>query len=244
MQFRAACGFYSIEQAAPSPTQRSDAVPKKSDYLPSRRTFLATGITGAILGRAVSGGEKGPDGQCKLTGKDIEGPYYRAGAPFVNKLRREGDLKKVLLVSGRVEGMPGCVPLPGAVVDIWHADVFGHYDNEHGDPGAQKFVFRGKTKTDANGNYAFETVVPGAYAVGGGGHYRPAHIHYKISAPGYTAITTQLYFEGDKYLATDPNVTKERTRPLVSHADADELSKLGVSDAYFTCVFDIVLAKA
>jgi catechol 1,2-dioxygenase len=30
--------------------------------------------------------------------------------------------------------------------------------------------------------------------------FRPAHIHIKVSYPGFETLTTQLYFEGDPYL--------------------------------------------
>jgi protocatechuate 3,4-dioxygenase beta subunit len=33
--------------------------------------------------------------------------------------------------------------------------------------------------------------------------FRPAHIHFLISADGYEPLTTALYIEGDKYLDSD-----------------------------------------
>jgi len=33
--------------------------------------------------------------------------------------------------------------------------------------------------------------------------YRPAHIHFMISAPGYSTLVTHLFLAGDKYLESD-----------------------------------------
>jgi protocatechuate 3,4-dioxygenase beta subunit len=33
--------------------------------------------------------------------------------------------------------------------------------------------------------------------------FRPAHIHFMISAPGYRTLVTHLFFEGDQYLESD-----------------------------------------
>jgi catechol 1,2-dioxygenase len=45
--------------------------------------------------------------------------------------------------------------------------------------------------------------------------YRPAHIHLKLSAPGSKILTTQLYFDGDKWNAVDNAYRKSLTiRPV------------------------------
>ena len=85
-------------------------------------------------------------------------------------------------------------PLP-ALLDFWQADAKGEYD-ETG------FEFRGKVQAGADGAYKLETIEPGDYAIGPN-EYRCAHIHIKVSAPGFKLLTTQLYFNGDQYNATD-----------------------------------------
>ena len=64
------------------------------------------------------------------------------------------------------------------------------------------FLLRGTMYSDANGLYAFETIVPGPYL--NGNQYRPKHIHYKVTKPGFPDLITQLYFEGDPYIPADP----------------------------------------
>ncbi|HZF99553.1 MAG TPA: T9SS type A sorting domain-containing protein, partial [Chitinophagales bacterium] len=80
------------------------------------------------------------------------------------------------------------------IIDIWHANDAGQYDNTG-------FNLRGKTMTNAQGFYSFETVLPGKYL--NGGEYRPRHIHFKITPTGFPTLTTQLYFTGDTSIPSD-----------------------------------------
>ena len=64
------------------------------------------------------------------------------------------------------------------------------------------FKLRGFTITNDQGFYLFETIMPGKYL--NGGNFRPSHIHYKITPPGFPQLTTQLYFEGDDRIPEDP----------------------------------------
>jgi protocatechuate 3,4-dioxygenase beta subunit len=131
---------------------------------------------------------------CKLTESNIEGPYYKEGAPFKQVLREglkeEGER---LILSGKVLNVR-CEPVEGAVLDFWQADSNGNYDNEG-------FTLRGKVKTDKDGKYLLDTIIPKEY--GQGIAIRPSHIHVKVGIPGQSILTTQLYFEGDAYNESD-----------------------------------------
>ena len=83
------------------------------------------------------------------------------------------------------------------MVDVWQANPSGAYDNATPD-----FNYRGRQQTDATGNYSFTSVEPGWYL--NGSQYRPRHIHFRVTAPGYTELITQLYFQNDPYIAADP----------------------------------------
>lgn len=161
-----------------------------------------------------------------LTESNIEGPFYRKGAPFRAKLA-EGLKGDPIVISGRVL-TPDGTPLREAVVDIWHADPEGAYDNE-----SDKFLLRGKVRTDKDGLYRYETVMPGQYDLGES--KRPAHIHYKIGAEGAKNLTTQLYFEGDAFLERDPFVRKSL---IIGLKKKEEKGR----DPFQEGVFDIVLA--
>ena len=162
-----------------------------------------------------------------LTPDNIEGPYYRLGAPMRADLTDETTLGTRLVVRGRVTD-PGCKPVPRALLDVWQADREGRYDND-GHAG-QKLVLRGKLSTRDDGAFEFRTILPGRYL--NGRQYRPAHVHVKISAPGFATLTTQLYFEGDPYNSVDPFIKS----PLVM--------RLGDEGSGKATKFDFVLNSA
>lgn len=137
-------------------------------------------------------------GDCETT-TDILGPYYRPGAPMRSNLLMENYHGEILMLSGKVIGRNCNESLNSAEVEIWHCDENGVYDNE-----SEEFRYRGKVITEANGLYAFTTVIPIPYKTNPKSeNFRPAHIHMRISAPGYQDLITQIYFTGDPYLETD-----------------------------------------
>lgn len=171
----------------------------------------------------------GPEGQvvdaCIPTTTDILGPYYRAGAPFRSNLVVAGDTGTVLNYKGKVTDKD-CRPLANAIVDVWQANSDAEYDGTSAD-----FNYRGRFETGASGEYAFHSVKPGWYL--NGAQYRPAHIHFRVTKPGYTELITQLYFEGDPYIAADP---------WASDPAADRrIVPITVSGNEGTAVFDITL---
>lgn len=85
--------------------------------------------------------------------------------------------------------------LKNTYLTTWHADHAGAYDNEG-------YRLRGQVRTNEQGFYLFETIKPGKYR--NGNSFRPSHIHYKITPPGFETLTTQLYFAGDEDLERDP----------------------------------------
>ena len=88
-----------------------------------------------------------------------------------------------LVVSGRVLGAD-CRPVPNALLDFWHADESGDYDN-------RGFRYRGHQFADSEGRWRLETIVPAVYPG------RTRHIHVKVQPPGGRILTTQLYFPGE-----------------------------------------------
>lgn len=139
---------------------------------------------------------------CRRTPPQMEGPYYPVGdigrdADLVSLApgSAEADGQKIRIV-GRVQDVD-CRPIAGAHVEIWQACVTGKYDHPDdtsANPLDPAFQYWGRAVTDANGNYAFRTIVPGAY-LAAPGRYRPPHVHYKVKARGFRPLTTQLYFD-------------------------------------------------
>ncbi|MEZ0231168.1 MAG: carboxypeptidase regulatory-like domain-containing protein [Planctomycetota bacterium] len=173
---------------------------------PTRRQVMIGALGALVLGPRLFTRFSWAEDPDEPTADNIEGPFYKPDAPWRSKLR-VGDEGEALVVRGTVFG-PGKKPLEGAVVDVWHADAKGEYDNE-------KFAHRGRVKTDKEGRYSIETLVPGRYAIDDEGKkFRPSHIHYKVSCDGHKTLTTQLYFKGDPHLEKDPFMKKSLVREV------------------------------
>lgn len=139
------------------------------------------------------------------TEDNIEGPFYRPNAPWTLRLNAPQDKGESFVISGRVLSTDG-TPLAEAVLDIWQADAQGAYDIDHPRDRNNPNIplrFRGRIKTDARGNFRFESILPGQYEIGEN-KWRPKHVHFKVSATGHKLLTTQLYFEGDRFNTVDP----------------------------------------
>ncbi|MGY2934801.1 hydroxyquinol 1,2-dioxygenase [Bradyrhizobium sp. GM6.1] len=133
----------------------------------------------------------------KDNGADISGPM-------------EGD---PMLVTGSVSTVDGR-PLAGAVVDVWHSDDDGYYDVQQLDK-IGDLAMRARFHTDQNGRFNFWSIKPAAYpiphdgtvgdmlAVQGRHPWRPAHVHFMISAPGFEQLVTHVFVAGDQYLDSD-----------------------------------------
>ena len=146
----------------------------------------------------------------------IEGPFYIPDAPRFdgegNLPMRDDEPGTPLTFRGQVSSVDG-TPLPGAKVEIWHADAVGFYSQFA--PALPEWNLRGTVIADAEGRFAVHTVQPAPYQIphdgstgklieAAGWHaWRPAHLHLKVSADGHQLITTQLYFKGGDYIESD-----------------------------------------
>lgn len=219
-------------------TRREDSVISEQK---SRRHFLRFlgASSGALLlgglgcgGTARSNRGGSEAGSCELTGSDIRGPFHVEGAPERAILASEDEPGQRLVIEGTVYGPDCATPVAGAVLDVWHADAEGDY---HG--AGQDYRLRGQMMTDEDGRYRFETIRPGRYPLGGS--TRPAHIHMTITRPGFSPLTTQLYFKGDPFLA--PNDPCGSTCNSGDETLIIELQE--VDDDGLHGTFDIVLAS-
>ena len=120
----------------------------------------------------------------KLTERQTAGPYFKPSSPQRADLLEKGTAAPSLVVAGLVLSAQ-CRPVANALLDFWHADERGEYDN-------QGFRYRGHQFTDAQGRWRLETVFPAEYPG------RARHVHVNVQAPGKRILTTQLYFPGDK----------------------------------------------
>jgi protocatechuate 3,4-dioxygenase beta subunit len=167
------------------------------------RALLATASTLAAPAFLLAHG-RGAPGDCGPTTDDIPGPFYQPDAPLRVALAANDEPGTYLFMKGKVYARDCTTPIPGATVDVWHASDSGCYSDATScqGPHNDRYNLRGRMLSDAEGFYSYSTIIPGRYL--NGSTYRPSHIHYKVTPPGGVELVTQLYFEGDPYLATDP----------------------------------------
>jgi len=166
------------------------------------------------------------------TTTDILGPFYRPNAPFRKNLNPFGFAGSILDLSGTVLKDDGKTPAKKCLVEIWQNQQDGFYDNISDD-----FLYRASQKTRNNGRYHFITTLPVPEPVPEREKiFRPAHIHLRISSNGQQDLITQIYFQGDPYLAADPS-----TKSNLAVNRILEVKK--VDDTKNAVQFDIVLSK-
>ena len=147
--------------------------------------------------------------------RQSDGPFFKPKSPERGDLREPGAQARPAELSGFVLTR-SCRPLPGAVVDLWHADEKGEYDNIG-------FRYRGHIITGPDGAYRFRTIVPAVYTG------RTRHYHLKIQAPGSRLLTTQLYFPNEPANSRDGLFQRELVMRVADAGDG------------FTGWFDFVL---
>lgn len=164
---------------------------------------------------------------CVVRPEQTEGPY------FIDERLHRSDIRSDPTDGRILTGTPlalvlqvmrlnpgGCIPLPDALVDIWHCDAEGVYSDVK-DPGfntlGQKFL-RGQQVTNAQGEARFLTIYPGWYPI------RTVHIHFKVrtvaTAGKSFEFTSQLYFPDeltDRVHTALPYSSKGRRRVRNQH---------------------------
>ena len=123
------------------------------------------------------------------TPEQTEGPFFTPDSPERDSLLEPG-LEGTQLVLAGVVLATNCTPISGALLDFWHADAAGEYDNDG-------YRLRGHQFASTQGRYRLETIEPGLYTG------RTRHIHVKAQAPNGPVLTTQLYFPGEPGNAND-----------------------------------------
>ncbi len=154
-----------------------------------RRRFLAAAAAtplvvaagGLISTRTLAATPSCEDG---ATPRQTAGPFYKPQSPNRTSLIEAGMQGEKLNITGQILSTE-CQPIAGAVMDFWHCDENGNYDN-------RGFRFRGHQFSDAQGMFSLETMMPGIYPG------RTRHLHVIVQAPDSRPLVTQLYFPGEK----------------------------------------------
>lgn len=227
-------------------------VPRRSDSEPIDAIASSTSST-----TAPSVADAATLPTCVVRPEQTEGPY------FVDERLERSDIRSDPTDGSVTAGLPlqltfrisqvssaACVPLAGAMVDVWHCDAAGHYsdvtDRSFSTEG-QKFL-RGYQVTDDQGMAQFITIYPGWYPG------RTVHIHFKIRTDTASRqtyeFTSQLYFDdavSDRVYAQPPyNSREQRTQTnaddgIFRRGGEQLLLTLTETDAGYAATFDIGL---
>ena len=200
----------------------------------NRKDFLertALTIFGmSVLGTVVKASDGNYSGDCATT-SDILGPFYRPDAPLRSDLTHAALKGTRITIKGNVYAGDCKTPLKNAKVEIWHCDAEGNYDNESKD-----FNQRAQQMSKEDGNYSFLTIFPGKYL--NGETYRPAHVHFRVTAEGHQELISQLYFKGDPHIDSDKWASNKDAELRIKEIVPEEVNGS-------LCInFDIYLAYA
>lgn len=184
-----------------------------------------------------------PEGATENT---VLGPFYVEGAPIRamgENISLDGKGESCFF-TGKVLDTEG-KPIDKACLDVWSDNAEGFYDVQQ--PGIQpKWNNRGRFITGPDGAYCFVGIKPVSYPIPDDGPvgkmlaalgrhpYRPAHMHFKVYAPGYNEIITHT-FVGDDYYIGDDAVFGVKKTLVAPYETVDQATKwLSVFD--FTMV--------
>ncbi|HEX2528027.1 MAG TPA: intradiol ring-cleavage dioxygenase [Geminicoccus sp.] len=165
-----------------------------------RRLALAVPLAGLAAGtlrigqaKAALSSAQAQEAMCVLTPQSTEGPFF-FDPKLVRRTIADGCPGAPLRLVLRVVDAASCQPMPGARVDVWHADAQGRYsgyprqgDGRDIDTSGEQFL-RGTQFADASGALMFETIWPGWYPG------RATHIHFKLFLGERDVATGQIYF--------------------------------------------------
>jgi maleylacetate reductase len=188
------------------------------------------------------------------TESTVVGPFFTDDAPEVPL---GGDIAgaakgQPCYVSGTVRGTGG-EPVPGARIEVWESDEDGFYDVQYPDG---RTGGRGWLRSAADGDYRFWSVRPAPYPIpddgpvgdlltaAGRGPMRPAHLHFKVEAPGYRTLITHIFVAGGPYLDRDAvfGVKQSLITDFAEHPPGTGPDGRRLDGPWTSVAFDIVLA--
>jgi hydroxyquinol 1,2-dioxygenase len=192
----------------------------------------------------------------KATPSTVTGPFHIEGSPEVNNGESiAGDAPGIpCFVQGKVTDLDG-KPIANVKLDIWQTDGEGLYEAQID---TDDFYMRGIYHSKDDGSYLVHTVAPIGYTIPLDGPvgelfgktnispYRPAHIHFLLSAPGYHSVTTHIFQKGDQYIDTDvvygvkePLIVEFHKKPAGEKAPNGEVMKV----PFYVVNYDFALQK-
>lgn len=219
----------------------------------TRQEFILLSDTLGLSTLVIAQNHKKPIGCTEAT---VFGPFHVKNAPRLELgSNMSEDVKGISwFVGGVIKDMHGNA-IPNAEIEVWQADGEGFYDvqkeylNEH----QGRAVFH----ADNNGKYYFQTIVPEAYPIPHDGPvgkmlealnrhpWRPAHLHFMITAPGYERLVTHVFKEDGEYLDSDAvfGVRTSLIAEWIKHENTIAPNGEYQANPFYTLDFDFILNK-
>ncbi len=189
----------------------------------------------------------------RATPATVLGPFHIEGSPELafGRDMSEGVPGRPLYIHGVVRDLDG-KPLTGAVLDVWQADTDGAYEAQLDVDEAR---LRGKYTTREDGSYCVRTIAPKGYTIPMDGpvgdlisrtdisHFRPAHVHFLVTATDHQPLITHLFEEGAEYLDTDVvfGTKAELVVPLTPRDPGPTPDGNTSSEAWLEARYDFIL---
>ena len=188
----------------------------------------------------------------------VFGPFHVDGAPefALGDDVSQGARGEPCYVRGHVRDLGGR-GIGGARIEVWQADADGFYDVQRSELG-DRHQGRGTLHCAADGNFNFKSTLASAYPIPHDGPvgrmlerlgrhpWRPAHLHFMITAPGYERLVTHVFRQGDQYLDTDAvfGVRSSLVADWVRHPAGAAPDGGTSTTPFYTLDFDFVLNAA
>lgn len=221
---------------------------------PTRQEFILLSDTLGLSTLVIAQNHKKPVGCTEAT---VFGPFHVQDVPH---FELGADIASDLpgtpwFVSGCIRNIDG-EAIPQADIEVWQADDAGFYDVQK--DGLEAYHGRAVLQADGEGRYYFRTIVPECYPIPHDGPvgkmlqalerhpWRPAHLHFMISAPGYERLVTHVFREGGEYLDSDAvfGVRSSLIANWVRHESGIAPDGSRHETPFFTLEFDFVLNRS
>ncbi len=220
---------------------------------PTRQEFILLSDTLGLSTLVIAQNHKKPQGCTEAT---VFGPFHVQNAPILELGSNisEGVKGTPWFVNGKIKGING-EPIPNAIIEVWQADDDGYYDVQK--ENLNTYQGRAVLKADHDGHYHFQTIVPEAYPIPHDGPvgkmlkalnrhpWRPAHLHFMITSPGYQRLVTHVFKENGEYLDSDAvfGVRSSLIAQWIRHEEGLDPNGQLQNSPFYTLEFDFVLNK-
>ncbi|KAI5858847.1 Intradiol ring-cleavage dioxygenase [Tricharina praecox] len=163
---------------------------------------------------------------CILTPEVTVGPYY-VSDELIRPDISEGQDGIDLLLDFQLIDVNTCLPVPRAMIDVWHCNTTGSYSGFAQENTAELSFNRGLQPTDRNGIMHMKTSFPGWYQGRATHIHIAAHINGKVNRETHTyegGITNhvgQVFFPEDTLTAVE-TVAPYNTNEVIRLRNAED----------------------